>query len=168
MREKSIGFLLVLFLFTSVFSEMARADYILDPSELDFEYSCLNTTHSYKEAVLYVNETEQKINQTLYCPYGCSNNRCEEGSFINLYIFILIVSISLVLLLVSEFTDNPIYKFIGGLMIMVLSIYLFINGLWINGILYRNMMIKAVSFGLVFLSLYIFYASIIEFVGEEE
>ena len=70
---------------------------------LEWESTCINTTHLFKEANLLYNDTTYSFNQTVNCPSGCSDNlqSCNPSAFESNFLFIIIMAIILAMMFAS-------------------------------------------------------------------
>lgn len=135
------------------------------PMAMSFEKStyCLNSTTLIEETKLYYYidgalDKEEIWNHTFECLYGCANNRCEEASILSSTFFIVFFSSSLIMMLISAISGNDTFGMIGALIIMLLGVYLAVEGLVVNEILHNNTLTRMIALSLILIGLYTMYA----------
>lgn len=111
-----------------------------------------------KKLIVDGNTTTFQVVEEVYCPYGCENNNCKEASVLNMTMFSILFGGSLVMMLISAISGNDTFGLIGALIIMLLGVYLAVEGLVIDDILHKNTLIRMVGLALILIGLYTMYA----------
>lgn len=102
-RLTVIGILILVLLAMNV---QAATTVIIKPS--DWEYSCLNSTHRFREAFEYHNGTGYDFNGTKYCQHGCNDisNDCNPIPETKTYYH----AIGIIMLIISMYLMYVIIK----------------------------------------------------------
>jgi len=129
---------------------------------LKAEVTCLNSTTLYEEIKVfhYIGgslDSTEIWNHTTPCPYGCSDNMCQEASILNTTMFSVFIGSSLVLMLIAAISGNDAFGLIGALIIMLIGVYLVTQGIVVNDILHKNTLTRMISLALIGIGLYTMY-----------
>jgi len=123
---------------------------------------CLNSTLLERSTYMFINDSGVEENLTMTfnitCSYGCSDNHCQEASVLNMTLFSLFFASGLMLMLISSISTNDTFGLVGALIIMLLGVYLAVEGLVIGDILHKNTLTRMVAIAMIMVGLYTMYA----------
>ena len=124
--------------------------------------TCLNSNtmqrNTTKQLIIDSNVTDIFVNENVTCQYGCSNSQCQEASILNITMFSVIFGGGLIMMLISAWSGNDTFGLIGGLMLMLLGTYLAAQGIVVNSILQKNILVRMIGLALISVGLYTMYS----------
>ena len=137
------------------------------------EQICLNSTHLYEEIKLehYIDGSLDSIeiwNKTIECNYGCENNQCQTPSLMTAGMFSILGLISIFLLGLSSYTENKFFALISSMIILIMGVYVTTEGIIVDGILFKETVIRIIGIIMIMFSIYLIYSFIIDEAGEKE
>jgi len=108
-----------------------------------------------KNIIIGNNETDIIISEYITCNYGCENNQCQNASLITNTSFLIFFGFSVVMFVMSSITENKLFSLIGGMVLLVLSVYMASEGIVVNDVLLKNLPIRIISAIFILFSIYL-------------
>lgn len=132
----------------------------IDNSTLEVNSTILVITDGNSSTV----ETSQNVSCT--SKYGCFSGSCVPASLLNEITFLIVISISVILLLIGYRGGLMPFIMMAGILFLLISVVILIDGIILNGVLYitttqnLNIFIFGIAMILLGLSIYIMTTSL--------
>ena len=134
--------------------------------------SCLNSNimqkNVTKQLIIDNNTTNIFVTENITCLYGCANNQCQSASLMTAGMFSILGIISVFLLGLGSYAENKFFVLISSMIILIMGVYVTTEGIIVDGILFKETVIRIIGIIMIMFSIYLIYSFIIEEAGEKE
>jgi len=147
----------IMILIICFFIPLVKADSTIKTC-LDSDTLEVNTT-----ITVYENDVpkEIKVNENVFCEYGCLNNDCNSGSILNKFTFPIFFFIALIFSGIGIWLNKWFFGFVGGNLFLILGLILIVDGIIIDVVPIQNNFINGMGIIILLVGLYLTLISIL-------